>query len=182
MTLKTISSRTAYENHWMRVREDRVEWPDGNQGIYGVVEKPDFAVIMPFENGAFCLVDQYRYPIGQRTLEFPMGAFDHDHAAGHEEVARGELQEETGLKAGRLIDLGFAHASCGYATQGYHSYLALDLDHGRAAPSREEGDLKTRWFTVTELETKLLDGAITDAQSLAAYLKLKLSPHWSLIV
>ena len=35
---KTLSSALKYENPWFRVREDAVIRPDGNRGIYGVVE------------------------------------------------------------------------------------------------------------------------------------------------
>lgn len=38
---QVISSRTAYQNRWMAVREDHIIRPDGSPGIYGVVEKPD---------------------------------------------------------------------------------------------------------------------------------------------
>src|SRR5690606_12855077 len=43
---KTLASTVVYRNPWMTVREDRVERPDGSRGIYGVVDKPDFALII----------------------------------------------------------------------------------------------------------------------------------------
>ena len=33
----TVSSRIAYENKWLRLREDIVRRPDGSDGLYGVV-------------------------------------------------------------------------------------------------------------------------------------------------
>ena len=41
--VRTTSSREVYRNPWLRVREDTVERDDGSHGIYGVVERPDFA-------------------------------------------------------------------------------------------------------------------------------------------
>ena len=41
------SSRIVYENRWMRVREDAIRRRDGSPGIYGVVEKDDFVVVVP---------------------------------------------------------------------------------------------------------------------------------------
>jgi hypothetical protein len=35
-----------YENRWMKVREDAIRRQDGSIGIYGVVEKSDFVVIV----------------------------------------------------------------------------------------------------------------------------------------
>ena len=62
--IKTLGSRVVYENRWMRVREDAIRRRDGSDGIYGVVEKPDFAVIVPVEDdGRIHLVQQYRYHV-----------------------------------------------------------------------------------------------------------------------
>jgi ADP-ribose pyrophosphatase len=70
--IKTLGTRVVYENRWMRVREDAIRSAIGSDGIYGVVEKPDFVVIVAFEaDGGIHLVQQYRYPIGARYWEFP---------------------------------------------------------------------------------------------------------------
>jgi len=45
--IETIGTRIVYENRWMRVREDTIRRRDGSGGIDGVVEKPDFVVIVP---------------------------------------------------------------------------------------------------------------------------------------
>lgn len=44
--MEQISSRVVYRNPWMTVREDEVRRADGSPGIYGVVEKPDFALTL----------------------------------------------------------------------------------------------------------------------------------------
>ena len=41
--------------------------------MYGIVEKPDFAVIAAIENGKVYLVEQLRYPVGSRFWELPPG-------------------------------------------------------------------------------------------------------------
>ena len=43
--ITTTSSRIAYENRWMRVREDRIAYAHGTSGLYGVVEKRDFVLV-----------------------------------------------------------------------------------------------------------------------------------------
>ncbi|ONH29133.1 hypothetical protein BL253_17095 [Pseudofrankia asymbiotica] len=53
-----------YENPWMRVREDAIVRTGGVEGIYGVVEKPDFALVIPMDAGGVWLVEQHRYPVG----------------------------------------------------------------------------------------------------------------------
>jgi 8-oxo-dGTP pyrophosphatase MutT (NUDIX family) len=86
----------------MRVHEDVTELPDGSPGLYGWVEKPPSALIVPLEPGAVWLIEQFRYPVGGRFWEFPQGAWEDDSDADAEALARGELAEETGLRAGRL--------------------------------------------------------------------------------
>jgi 8-oxo-dGTP pyrophosphatase MutT (NUDIX family) len=106
MTIETLSSREVYRNRWMTVREDSIRRQDGSNGIYGVVCKPDFSLIIPYESGEFHLVEQYRYPVQGRYLEFPQGSWETRADAPPEVVAAGELREETGLVAGRMTYLG----------------------------------------------------------------------------
>ena len=75
-TPRLLSSAVAYENPWMRVREDVFVQPDGTEGTYGVVEKSDFSVVIAEQpDGRFYLVEQFRYPLGRRAWEFPMGTW-----------------------------------------------------------------------------------------------------------
>ena len=74
---------------------------DGSTGIYRVVEKPDFVVIVPVEDdGQVHLVEQYRYPVKGRYWELPEGSWEQEQGADPMEMARGELLEETGLEKG----------------------------------------------------------------------------------
>ena len=105
-SITTLSSREVYRNHWMRVREDEILRSNGQRGIYGVVEKEDGAIIIPIDvDQTGCeriwLVEQYRYTIQERVLELPQGAWERA-IDNPEELARGELKEETGLEASRV--------------------------------------------------------------------------------
>ena len=68
-----LTTRIAYENRWLRLREDTVRRSDGSEGLYGVVERRHFAIVAPWQDGCLTLVEQYRYPIGRRIWELPMG-------------------------------------------------------------------------------------------------------------
>ena len=69
--MRTTSSREVYRNDWIRVREDTVELADGSPGLYGVVEKPHFALVLPFEWGGFWVVEEFR----TRYFDFPAKHF-----------------------------------------------------------------------------------------------------------
>ena len=68
-----MASREVYRNDWMTVREDQVRRPDGSDGIYGVVDKPTYALVIARDGDRFQLVEQFRYPLGLRRWEFPQG-------------------------------------------------------------------------------------------------------------
>ncbi|MEV7186872.1 NUDIX hydrolase [Kitasatospora sp. NPDC093102] len=174
--IRTVRSREVYRNRWMTVREDDVLGPDGDPGLYGVIDKPDYALVIPLqEDGSVHLVEQYRYPVGGRYWEFPQGSWP----AGHQgttplDLARAELREETGLRAARMTHLGRLHVAYGYSSQGCHVFLAEELTQG--APEREatEADMRQRRAGPEEWRELVRSGRITDAATLAAYALLTL--------
>jgi 8-oxo-dGTP pyrophosphatase MutT (NUDIX family) len=174
MTIRKLSSRDVYRNQWMALREDRVRRADGSEGIYGVVTKPPFALIVPLDHGHFHLVEQYRYPVEGRFWEFPMGTWEERPDATPEMIAARELKEETGLTAGRMTLLGDLWMAYGFMHQPMHVFLAEDLTQGQAALGPEEGDLVCRRFPVGEFVTLVADGRIKDVATLSAYALLKI--------
>ena len=57
----------------MTLREDDIRRPDGSIGIYSVVDKPAYALVVAQDGDRFHLVEQFRYPLGERRWEFPQG-------------------------------------------------------------------------------------------------------------
>lgn len=176
MTIRTLSSREVYRNHWMRVREDAIERADGGQGIYGVVEKQDCAIILPIDGEHIWLVEQYRYTIGERVLELPQGGWEADNV-DPEALARGELREETGLTAGRMTELPWMWIAYGFLRQRQHTFVAEDLAHGPTQRDREESDMRAVRMPIAEFTARLRDGRIRDACTLAAWSSYLLWKH-----
>ena len=169
-----VSSRVVYQNRWMTVREDEIERPDGSRGVFGVVDKPDFGLVIPAEDGGFHLVEEFRYPIGRRTWSFPQGTLPGAGSPDPERLARAELAEETGLRAGKLEHLGFLHGAHGMSVQGFHAWLATELIRGEPSREHEEQDMRCRWFSRREFEQLIHDELVTDDSSVAAYALLLL--------
>jgi 8-oxo-dGTP pyrophosphatase MutT (NUDIX family) len=154
----------------MRVREDETVLPDGSPGVYAVVEKLPAAVVVPFDDGdrAIWLVEQYRHPVGQRFWELPMGAADDDPSLAGEDVARAELAEETGLRAGRMDRLGRLFFAYGLMDQPFDVWTARDLTRGEQALEHTEQGLVVGRFAVDEVRAMVRDGRIRDSASVAA--------------
>jgi len=173
--IEQTSTRVVYENSHMRVREDGIRRPDGSAGTYSYVEKPDFALIIPAEDGGFHLVEQYRYPIRQRCWEFPQGTFPAMAPTDDpERLAREELRQETGLTASVLRHLGHLHCANGLLSQGLDVFVATGLTAGPPELELEEQDLCSQWFPRAQVDEMIRRGVITDSPSLAAYTLLLL--------
>jgi ADP-ribose pyrophosphatase len=171
-TIKTISSREVYRNKWTRVREDVIERANGERGIYGVVDKDTSCLIIPLESTAegefLTLVEQFRYTVGARYMEFPQGSWEMIETTP-EEIARGELREETGLTAARMTHLAALQIAYGVLNQVQHIYLAEGLTPGEHDRDAEETDIEVHRVSVAEFEAMLLDGRVVDNCSVAAW-------------
>ena len=166
--LVATDSKVVYANRWMTVREDKTLRHDGVEGIYGLVDKPDFALVIPYADGGFHLVEQYRYPVKGRYWEFPQGSWETKPDADPMALARGELAEETGLTAGTMTPLGHLFEAYGYCNQGFHVILATDLTPGEPDLEESEAGLISRWFPEAEIWQLIADGRLKDAPSIAA--------------
>ncbi|HVW78293.1 MAG TPA: NUDIX hydrolase [Alloacidobacterium sp.] len=168
MSIKTLSSREIYRNPWMRLRQDEIERSNGERGIYGVVDKDDAAIIIPIEDDRVYLVEQFRYPIQERCFELPQGGWETADIIP-EELARGELREETGFQAESMVFLGTSYIAYGFANQKQHIFLATGLTHVGTDFDAEEHDLTLHSFSIAEFEQMMLDGVIRDNCTLAAW-------------
>ncbi len=80
------------------------------------------AAIIAIDEGHVLLVEQYRVPLGKRSLEIPAGLIgDDDGAAGEtpETAAMRELEEETGYTAERMENLGEFYSSPGMVSESF---------------------------------------------------------------
>ena len=154
----------------MSVREDGVRLSDGSASVYGVVDKPDFALIVPRQDdGDLWLVEQYRYPVGRRVWGFPQGSWGADTTGTAAELAAAELREETGLRADQLQHLGHLDQAPGFCSQGLDVWLATGLVAGPPEREASEQDMRCRQVSDAELRRMVRAGELVDAVSLAAY-------------
>jgi 8-oxo-dGTP pyrophosphatase MutT (NUDIX family) len=166
--MRQVSTRRVYTNPWMVVREDQIRHPDGSDGIFGVIDKPDYALIVPLDGDRLHLVEQFRYPLGLRRWEFPQGTAPDRADADPLELARRELREETGLRAGRMTALGTLDVAPGMSSQRGRVFLATELTEGPPEREHTEQDMRTAWFSRRKVTGMVERGEITDAQSIAA--------------
>jgi 8-oxo-dGDP phosphatase len=167
--IERLASREIYRNPWLIFREDDIRRPDGSPGIYAVVDKPTYALVMPYDGARFRLVEQFRYPVGARRWEFPQGTAPDLADAEPAELAARELREETGLTAASFEALGLLDVAPGMTSQRGWVFLATGISEGETDREHEEQDMRSEWFSRQHVEEMIRSGVMVDSQSLAAY-------------
>ncbi len=160
---RTLGAREVYRNPWIRVTEYSVQRPDGEMGIYGVVDPGDNATIVALdEEERISLVGEFRYVTQQQQWMLPSGKVED----GEEPLAaaRRELAEEAGVEAGEWASLGAYHLSNGILKQVSHIFLARGLQPTEARPEGTEV-FAMRRLPLREAVDACLRGEIADAPS-----------------
>jgi 8-oxo-dGTP pyrophosphatase MutT (NUDIX family) len=167
--IRRLAGREVYRTPWLSVREDEVEFPSGLRGTYSVVDKTDFVTVLPYSDGGFWLVQQYRYAVGSREWEFPQGAWPAGTSGSAGELAAAELREETGFTAARTTHLGRLFAAYGFCSQSYDVFLAEELTAGATEREPTEADMICEWRSLDDVRAMIRSGGLRDAHSVAAF-------------
>ena len=164
-----MSSRVAYKNPWIRVREDAVIRPGGTEGVFGVVEMVAGSSVLPIaSDGSVYLVEEYKYGIGRSSLEVISGALDDCEAPV--EAAKRELEEELGLTAKSWRDLGVVDPFTTVVHSPNYLFLAQELGTGRTNPDEGEEVHAVR-MSFDEALRRVLTCEITHSASCVVILK-----------
>jgi ADP-ribose pyrophosphatase len=113
-----------YDGQWLRmVRRGRWEYAERTHGkgmaVIIIAVTPDDHVLF---------VEQYRVPLGTRTIEMPAGLVGDDHADDTlASAAHRELVEETGWEPGRVDVLLTGPTSSGMSSERIAFVRALEL-------------------------------------------------------
>ncbi|MDD2941371.1 MAG: NUDIX hydrolase [bacterium] len=166
---KTLSSREVYRNPWIRLREDQVIRPDGQPGIYGVIEAKKASGVLVVDNdGLIVLVGQYRYTMECYSWELIAGGTEPDETPLV--AAQRELREEAGLIAHDWRPLGHElHLSNCFSSERAYLFLARDLTATESSPEGTEV-LQIRRVSFAEAQAMVLSGAIQDAMTVIGLL------------
>ncbi len=134
---ETLSSRRGYDGKWVHVRVDEVRLPSGRTATRETVEHPGAVAIVPVtREGNVLLLRQGHHPIGRVLLGLPAGTLEPDEAPV--DCARRELEEETGYRAGALIELVSFYTSPGYTNERMTIFRADDCVPGNGAIDPDE--------------------------------------------
>ena len=164
---KTLSTRIAYENPYTYVEESEVINPAGEKTVYGVMKsKADGVYIVPVDNeGNTYLTRQYRYTTKHISWEVASGRVDE---GDFEAAAKRELHEETGIWAGKLIELGTINPANGICDFNEKIFLAEDLTVTNDELDQVDGILARKKLPLDMAVSMAMNGEISCPQTIAA--------------
>lgn len=167
---KQISREEIFDGAVLHVVKDTVLLPDGNTSFREFcLHKGAVAVIPVTDDNEVILVRQFRYAHHREFLEIPAGKFDfigEDPLA----AAKRELEEETGARAERYVDLGILDTTPALIDEKIHMFLAEGLSFGESHPDEDEF-LAVERIPLAKLVDMVMQGEIRDAKTQIAILK-----------
>ena len=171
MKEKTVSQKTVYDGHIIKVRLDEAEMPDGSRVPREVVEHPGgVGIALEDEEGKFFFVTQWRYGQSEIMLEYPAGKKE----PGEDPMttAKREIIEETGYEGVDFVHLGSLVPTPAYDTEVIELYYARQ---GRFFGQHLDADeqINLSKHTLEEMVEKIVSGEVSDAKTVAMTFPIK---------
>jgi ADP-ribose pyrophosphatase len=171
-----LESRSVYRGRVLEVCEDLVRFPNGSEGVLEVVRHRGAVAVLPLyapqesragDGPDVLLVKQYRYAVGGMVWEAPAGKLDEGESPAA--CAARELEEEAGVKAGRLVPLITILTTPGFSDERIHLFVATDLTEGEQALEEHEV-LECHRMALSEAVEMVRKGEIGDSKTVCLLL------------
>ena len=123
---KVIKRKIIFHKYAKRFVKETLKVADGSLMDWYYLDSPKSVVVVPITpDGKLILIRQFRYNLKKHVYEFPAGFFKDPDETSFLSAAKIELQEETGYKAKRYIDLGSYYNLPSETNRWTKIYLAL---------------------------------------------------------
>ncbi|QCJ44653.1 NUDIX hydrolase [Bacillus sp. S3] len=166
----TNSSKKQVDRYGVTI--DQVVLPNGEEKTFSYLNITRGVCILPItENHEVVCLKQYRHAVKSWEWELPAGMIDGDGISPLE-VAKKELEEETGYVAEHWLDLGSFYPSAGSTTEEIFLYAAAGLTPTQQKLENSE-QIELHTVTMQELKDLISNGDFKHGAGLAAVLRYK---------
>jgi ADP-ribose pyrophosphatase len=161
-------SRTLAAHGFLRLELLDVVGPTGDHVERLAIRHPGAVAVLPIDVDEVVLMRQFRAPLGDTLLEVPAGKLDVTDEPPIETAAR-ELEEEVGLRAGRIEPVFGFWTTPGFTDEFIHLFVATDLEPVAARPhGLEETAADIVRIPIRDVERAIAAGEIRDVKTLVA--------------
>jgi ADP-ribose pyrophosphatase len=165
-----ISQTIAYKGKKIEVREDRVVHDNAKEHVIELVVHPGAVCIVARPTPTdVLLIRQYRHATGKELLELPAGTLN--RGENPQDCAIRELEEETGYRAGKMIERGRFYTTPGFTTEFMHLYEATELVKTQTNFDEDEA-IELDIVPNMQALQMINDGRIEDAKSILGLLRV----------
>lgn len=164
-----ISRKKVYDADFIKVFEDQVMLPNKQESIRVVVDHVGAAAIIPLTaNNEVILVKQFRYAIGEYSIEMPAGKKDCPLEKGLDCAIR-ELQEETGYTSDSIEKIGDIYSAIGFSNERIELFVgrnAYPINH----PVNKDPEewIECLIMPLAQAKAMIKAGEIKDAKTIIA--------------
>lgn len=163
---KTLKRKTMYQDAWLKLYQDEIEFPDGSTGTYAWVDrKSGAAVVVVTKDKKILLHKEYRYPIHTYSWEIQGGGIDAGETPAQAAVR--ELQEEAGITVSedQLISLGTYYPVHSFSTEKGNLFMVVLESEELAEITTEASEHleEHKFFSFDEVNQMIDTGKINDA-------------------
>ena len=148
------------------VHLDRVQMVSGKMSERIRIDHPVASAILPLtEKKEILMVKQFRYALGDESLEIPAGKVDPGETPL--ECARRELIEETGFEAGSLKEIFQYYPAIGYSNEVIKIFLGTDIR--KVTTEIDEDEITgVQAYSIEQVKDMIMSGQIRDSKTVLA--------------
>lgn len=161
-----LATQAIYHGKVVDLKVNTIKLPNGKTAKREIVHHADScAAIVVNQQKELLLVEQWRDPIQQVSLEVPAGLIDANDISPQTAMKR-ELNEETGLEAAYWEKVSEFYTSPGFTDEKIYLFYCdtlTKLAHKKELDSDEF--LNSKWFAPDELKELLAQNKILDGKT-----------------
>lgn len=163
---KRLNQKIIYQDAWLTLYQDEIEFPDGSQGTYAWVDRKNgVGVVVVTPDNRLLLHREYRHVIGGYSWEVPGGGIDEGETP--EQAAIRELKEEAGIEVSEreLTKLGEFYPLNSFNTERVTIFMTTVKDVHVHTEGTEGSEAITaqRFVSFNEALRMIDQGEINDA-------------------